>query len=47
MEKITGEINVDNVFLTKNLDKFQNIFSFSQVIEAFLNEEDSYSHLSF
>ncbi len=41
MEKITGEINVDNVFLTKNLDKFQNIFSFSQVIEAFLNEEVS------
>ncbi|MBP6913888.1 type II/IV secretion system protein [Candidatus Parcubacteria bacterium] len=41
MEKITGEINVDNVFLTKNLDKFQNILSFSQVIEAFLNEEVS------
>ena len=41
MEKITGEINIDNDFLTKNQEKLQNVSSLSQFIESSLSEDTS------
>jgi len=41
MEKITGEINIDNVFLTKNQENLKNVFSLAQLIEKSLTEDTS------
>lgn len=41
MEKITGEINIDNIFLTKNQIDFQNVFSLARTIEKSLIEDTS------
>lgn len=41
MEKITGTINIDNLFLTKNLQKIQNVSDFKELIQESLSEDTS------
>lgn len=41
MEKITGVVNIDNLFLTKNLQRIQNVPNFKELIQESLSEDTS------
>jgi type II secretory ATPase GspE/PulE/Tfp pilus assembly ATPase PilB-like protein len=41
MDEIKGTLNIDNVFLTQNEVKLQNLYSFSKLIEYYISEEIS------